>query len=82
MIRIKPGLADLLWRFFHVPVSPRQRAHRFMLAEEYLAREVFERTVVALDQSRRGDMEEVAKHEAALDEAFHGRGAPLLSQLA
>ena len=36
-----------------------------------LSSEVFKRTVVPLDQGRRGDMEEVAKHEAALDEAFH-----------
>jgi hypothetical protein len=35
--------------------------------------EVFERTVVPLDQSGRGDMEQVAEHEAALDEAFHGQ---------
>ena len=33
--------------------------------------EVFERAVVPLDQGGRGDMEEVAEHEAALDEAFH-----------
>ena len=33
--------------------------------------EVFKRTVVPLDQGGRGDMEEVAKHEATLDEAFH-----------
>lgn len=33
-----------------------------------LLREMFERTVIALDQRRAFNMDEIAKHEAALDE--------------